>query len=91
MRLAVLVDRVTIAAGVAIILMTSDDGADDTAGHCADCCACTRAYPWKDGAGESARTCTECGAGGGAGDCMVVLRRCRAAAKGETTHRGGRD
>jgi len=36
MRLAILVDIVTIAAGITIILMAADDGAGDAAQDCAN-------------------------------------------------------
>ena len=51
MRLAMRVDEVTITARVAIILVTADDGADDTAGHCTDGGSSTRADARKDRTG----------------------------------------
>ena len=81
MRLASRIDVIAIAAGIAIILLAAHDQTYRTADDRTDCGSGTRADARKDGAGESARARADGGAGGGTGDCMVVSRRSRAAAK----------
>src|SRR6478672_8660256 len=76
MRLAILVDVIAIAAGVAIILPTADDEAGYAADHGAHCRACTSADARKDGAGQRARA--SAGRRAGRAGCNgVVILRCR--------------
>jgi hypothetical protein len=48
MRLTSRIDVIAIAAGIAIILVTADDGSDDAADCCANAGACRRADAGED-------------------------------------------
>src|SRR5438132_13419896 len=91
MWLAVSIDVIAIAAGIAIILATADDGADGAAKHRTRNCARPGAETRKYGARESAGAGADCGARGSAGDNMVVGRGGRTAGQRETAHGGSRN
>jgi hypothetical protein len=80
MWLSVLVDIITIAAGIAIILLASYDRPDGSAERSADDRSSAGADARENRAGERTGTCADCGSGRRAGNGMVVGRRGRAAA-----------
>ena len=91
MWLAISVDIITIAAGIAIVLAAADDCADGAAKDRTR--NCTRPGPdaRKYGARESAGPCANCGAGRSAGHRMVIRRGGCAAAQRETAHSSRRN
>src|SRR5437016_3285453 len=91
MGLAVPIDVIAIAAGIAIILPAADDRADRPAEYRTRNCARAGAEARKYGTRESAGAGADCGARGSAGYHMIVGRGGCAAAQRETAHGSGRN
>jgi hypothetical protein len=89
MYLVVLIDVVTIAAGIAVILAIADNCADHAAQHAADGCARTSSDSGDDGPGKRTRPGADHGTGGAAGDHMISVRVARATSDSETAHGDG--
>ena len=72
MRLAVLVDVIAKAAGVAVILMAADHCADDAAGDRAHSCTSTCANAWQNRARKRAGAGADCRSGRRARDTAAA-------------------
>jgi hypothetical protein len=80
MRLPVLVDIITIAARISIILLPADHETDGASDDRTDRRSSARPDSWEDRSGERAGAGADCRPSGTRGDGMIVLRRGGAAA-----------
>jgi hypothetical protein len=91
MRLAVTVDEIAIALGIAIILAIADDCSDYATQDSSNGCAGDGSDAWKNRTRESARAGTECRSCRAARHHMISVRIACTAAERNAAGDSGRD